>query len=253
MADSDFSRDDWKGAAFSVATHLALLALFAILSAGTGPEDDPYEALGLVEVELGPVQAAKPAPRAERPRPEPPKPQPSVLARDKPSPSAKPVEAPKVKPTPDPEPVPVPKTERVDPQATTPGEALPSPPRPDPSPTPAPPAGGSPTTNGDNTSASTTLGTAPRPAAPYSIEGLSRTPIATPLPSNPGAAGTVKVRVIVAPDGTVTQTIPLTRGGNAALDRAALNAVRAWRFAALPPAAPQEPQQGTVTFRFTLD
>ena len=253
MSDSDFSRDDWKGLGASLAAHAALLLLFAVLAAGTGPDEDPYEALGLVEVEMGPLQAAEPAPRAEKPRPEPPKPQPSTVAKDKPSPSAKPVEAPKVKPTPDPEPVRTPKTERVDPQATTPGEAVPSPPKPDPSPTPAPPAGGNPTTNGQNTSPSTAQGTAPAPAAPYSIEGLSRTPIATPLPSNPGAAGIVRVRVVVAPNGSVKETIPLTRGGNAALDRAALNAVRAWRFAALPPAAPQDDQQGTVTFRFTLD
>jgi protein TonB len=253
MPDTDFSRDDWKGLGASLAAHAALLALFALFSAGSAAEDDPYETLGLVEVELGPLQAAEPAPRAEKPSPLPPKPQPSAEASDRPSPSAKPVEAPKVKPPPATETVAVPKTDRVDPQATTPGEALPALPRPDPSPTPAPPAGGTPTTNGQNTSATTTQGTAPRPAAPYSIEGLSRTPIATPLPSNPGAAGTVRVRVIVAPDGSVSQTIPLTRGGNAALDRAALNAVRAWRFAALPPAAPQEDQQGTVTFRFTLD
>ena len=253
MPDSDFSRDDWKGMASSIAAHLALLALFAVLSAGTGPEEDPIRALGLVEVELGPLQAAEPAPRAEKPRPEPPKPRPSTVAKDKPSPSAKPVEVPKVKPPPAPEPVPTPKTDRVDPQAKAPGEAIPSPPKPNPSPTPAPPAGGNPAVDGANTSPATSQGAAPAPAAPYSIEGLSRTPIATPLPSNPGAAGIVRVRVTVKPDGSVSQTVPLTRGGNAALDRAALNAVRAWRFAALPPAAPQEEQQGTVTFRFTLD
>lgn len=87
---------------------------------------------------------------------------------------------------------------------------------------------------------------APRPVAPpaSSASPVARTatdratpqPLSTPAPRYPpqalrmGAGGTVRVKVIVAADGSVERQELTTSSGNRYLDRAALEAVRRWRF-----------------------
>ena len=60
----------------------------------------------------------------------------------------------------------------------------------------------------------------------------------------------VTVRITVDPLGSVTQALPVRRG-DPAQDREVLRVVRGWRFNPLPANAPQESQQGLITFVFT--
>lgn len=80
--------------------------------------------------------------------------------------------------------------------------------------------------------------TAPAAAAVTLAPGDTAVPIPgqTPPPAYPAAAmrrgdaGTVIVRVQVGPDGTPTDAEVVSRSGSRDLDRAALEAVRRWRF-----------------------
>lgn len=79
---------------------------------------------------------------------------------------------------------------------------------------------------------------APNPAYPPELERL-------------GDEGRVRVRLTVAPDGTVSAIALAAPSGRAAFDRAALAAVRRWRFAPLPEGETGL-QTGTMTIRFFL-
>jgi|GEM_PF-895105 TonB family protein len=91
---------------------------------------------------------------------------------------------------------------------------------------------------------------------PYQLhwEGeLDRTPQVQPLPSNPtNQEATVTIRFQVNPDGSIGQIFPLKKM-NPEFEREVMSALRSWRFSRLPPGVPQEPQWGTITFRFVLD
>ncbi len=92
--------------------------------------------------------------------------------------------------------------------------------------------------------------------SPYDLqwEGeLNRTPMIQPLPSNStNEEATITVRFEVNPDGTLGTVIP-TRRMNPELEREVMRTLRSWRFSRLPSGVPQEPQWGTITFRFVLD
>lgn len=90
-------------------------------------------------------------------------------------------------------------------------------------------------------------------SAPFSIEGLNRTPVTAPVPPYAEKVNAViRVRVTVDPQGRVVGRIPLIKG-NPTLEAAVMETLREWRFNALPSNAPQENQTGTITFRFRLE
>lgn len=106
-----------------------------------------------------------------------------------------------------------------------------------PKPPPAPPAAAATTTpRPSTTGAATTL--------PMPVAGK------TPAPSYPsralrrGESGTVRVRVVVGPDGRPTEVSVEQASGSRDLDRAAVNAVKRWRFH--PARRDGEPITGTV-------
>ena len=74
------------------------------------------------------------------------------------------------------------------------------------------------------------------PPAPQSVPSTEVAAIDTPPPEYPlalacdGIGGTVELELTVGPDGSVTGASTRESSGQAALDAAALEAVRAWRF-----------------------
>lgn len=74
------------------------------------------------------------------------------------------------------------------------------------------------------------------PAAPAPGDRAQPQPLSTPAPRYPrealrmGAGGTVRITVTVAADGSVERQALTESSGNRHLDRAALEAVRRWRF-----------------------
>lgn len=74
------------------------------------------------------------------------------------------------------------------------------------------------------------------PAAPAPGDRAQPQPLSTPTPRYPqealrmGAGGTVRITVTVAADGSVERQALADSSGNRYLDRAALEAVRRWRF-----------------------
>lgn len=74
------------------------------------------------------------------------------------------------------------------------------------------------------------------PAATANADHAIPRPLDTPAPRYPqealrrGISGTVRVRVVVAADGSVDRLELAQASGNRYLDRAALEAVRRWRF-----------------------
>lgn len=99
-------------------------------------------------------------------------------------------------------------------------------------------------------------GTTDDRSAPYDLqwEGeLDRSPMVQPLPSNPtNDEAVITVRFEVNPDGSLGRVFPL-RKMNPELEREVMRTLRSWRFSRLPSGVPQEPQWGTITFRFVLD
>jgi TonB family protein len=99
-------------------------------------------------------------------------------------------------------------------------------------------------------------GNTPDKSAPYDLqwEGeLNRTPMVQPLPGNQtNEEAVITIRFEVHPDGSLGRVIPLKKM-NPELEREVMRTLRSWRFSRLPSGAPQEPQWGTITFRFVLD
>lgn len=79
--------------------------------------------------------------------------------------------------------------------------------------------------------------------------GGNRIVLTKVLPKKPpGTLDTqVKLRFLVAPDGSVTLVLPVQKGGNPVVDAAAVNALRQWRFNRLPD---DRVMEGTITFTF---
>lgn len=93
-------------------------------------------------------------------------------------------------------------------------------------------------------------------SSPYDLrwEGdLDRSPMVQPLPNNTeDVEAVITVRFEVFPDGSIGRIIPL-RKMNPELEREVMSTLRTWRFSRLPSGIPQEPQWGTITFRFVFD
>ena len=82
------------------------------------------------------------------------------------------------------------------------------------------------------------------------IEVTNRTPISTPLPQYRGSKkGEVRMKIWIGPDGMISRQL-VVKKGDPELELAAVNALREWKFNALPSSEPQEFQEGTVVFRF---
>lgn len=99
-------------------------------------------------------------------------------------------------------------------------------------------------------------GHTPDRSAPYDLqwEGeLNRSPMVQPLPANnTNEEAAITIRFEVHPDGSLGRVIPI-RKMNPELEREVMRTLRSWRFSRLPSGVPQEPQWGTITFRFVLD
>lgn len=99
-------------------------------------------------------------------------------------------------------------------------------------------------------------GNTPDKSAPYDLqwEGeLNRTPMVQPLPNNQtNEEAVITIRFEVHPDGSLGRVIPLKKM-NPELEREVMRTLRSWRFSRLPSGVPQEPQWGTITFRFVLE
>lgn len=100
------------------------------------------------------------------------------------------------------------------------------------------------------------IGTDDNKTSPYELkwEGdLDRSPMRQRLPQNTAnTEAVISVRFEVRPDGTVGQIIPV-RKMNPELEREVISTLRTWRFSRLPSSAPQQPQWGTITFRFVFN
>jgi TonB family protein len=100
-----------------------------------------------------------------------------------------------------------------------------------------------------------TLSATPRSSANIQWDGgLSRNRISGLLPAFPPGStrdATVSVRFRVRPDGTM-YGMTVIQKGEAAYERAALDAMRTWKFNTLPASAQQVDQVGTATFTFRL-
>jgi TonB family protein len=100
-----------------------------------------------------------------------------------------------------------------------------------------------------------TLSATPRSAANIKWDGgISRNRISGVLPAfPPGATREVQVslRFRVRPDGSM-YGMTVIQKGDPRYERAALDAMRTWRFNALPPDAKQADQVGTAVFTFKL-
>lgn len=99
-------------------------------------------------------------------------------------------------------------------------------------------------------------GNNPDKSAPYDLEWegeLNRSPMVQPLPTNQtNEEAVITIRFEVHPNGSLGRVIPL-RKMNPELEREVMRTLRSWRFSRLPAGVPQEPQWGTITFRFVLD
>lgn len=99
-------------------------------------------------------------------------------------------------------------------------------------------------------------GNNPDRSAPYDLEWegeLNRSPMVQPLPNNQtNEEAVITLRFEVNPNGSLGRVIPL-RKMNPELEREVMRTLRSWRFSRLPSGVPQEPQWGTITFRFVLD
>jgi len=93
-------------------------------------------------------------------------------------------------------------------------------------------------------------------SSPYDLrwEGnIERAPMVQPMPNYTAEVeAVITVRFQVKPNGAVGRIIPLKKM-NAELENEVIQTLRNWRFSQLPSGAPQEPQWGTITFRFVLD
>lgn len=82
---------------------------------------------------------------------------------------------------------------------------------------------------------------------------IERAPMVQPLPSNvANTEAVITVRIEIRPNGTVGRIIPL-RKMSPELETEVMRTLRSWRFNRLPTGIPQQPQWGTITFRFITD
>lgn len=92
---------------------------------------------------------------------------------------------------------------------------------------------------------------------PFTIEGKAaeRTIVNKTIPEYPEnlqKEAIIKIRFTVLPDGRVGQVIPVQKD-YPKLEDITIQALKQWRFNALPPGAPQTSVQGVITFRYVLN
>jgi protein TonB len=219
--------------------HLGLAALAVAL----GPLWTPPEPPAIIEAKLVPAEA--PPPLAEAPRPAPP-PKPIVLPRplDPPkreiaAPAPDPTPAPPPPPTP-PEPVAVRVEPSPPPSRTAPADPAPRAPAPAsrrpaagapatveavPAPLPARPGSGPVAPPASASAATDAPSQLARPRGGYQVK-----PVYPSSARRLGVEGTALLSVYVAADGQVTEVQVHESAGHPDLDRAAVDAVRRWRF-----------------------
>lgn len=251
-------KDDMYGLGASLALHLLLILAFGLMSVAA-VEPDP---LGFIEVDFGPITEGRPVQRAAEDRPE-------VDAEPEPKPveekpqeevappvEAKPVELPdQPKEIIDEEQVRTPESEVISPvKQNKPARVVEPEPKPEVKPVETKPLGGA--TGGTTGDAEGTPGPGEdeQKTAPFDISGLeSRSLVAKSLPAYADkVSATIRMRITVDPSGRIVQIFPVQKG-TPALDRAVQNALRHWRFNALPTNAPRVNQTGIVTFRFLIE
>jgi TonB family protein len=103
---------------------------------------------------------------------------------------------------------------------------------------------------------STSMATEAAGQAPYQIEGQAagRTVVYKVIPEYPEnlqKQATVKISFTVLANGQVGEMIPVIKS-DALLEKITLDALRQWRFNALPADAPQRVERGVITFRYLL-
>lgn len=103
---------------------------------------------------------------------------------------------------------------------------------------------------------STSIATESIGQSPYQIEGqaASRTVVHRVIPEYPEnqqQQATVKISFAVLPNGHIGEMIPMIKS-DALLEKITLDALRQWRFNALPADAPQRVERGVITFRYLL-
>lgn len=91
---------------------------------------------------------------------------------------------------------------------------------------------------------------------PFTIEGKAaeRTIVSKVIPEYPEdlqKEAIIKIRFTVLPDGRVGQMIPVQKD-YPELEDITIQALKQWRFNALPPGAQQTSVQGVITFRYVL-
>lgn len=242
----NLNKNDWIGLGVSAALHAAVLLAFAFF---TVDQADSRQ-MGFVEVEFGPYAEGRAS--EENAVPEEPEEIPEEVS---PAPEeARQVDLPdQPQPVVDEEQASAPEVREIAPERQDSEEAAE---QPDPEEEIAPirPLGSAASSEADEAQpAETGEGLDDLTAAPFEIEGLNRDPAYAPLPVyRTQVNATIRVRITVDPQGRVAQRFLLLKG-DPVLEKAAMDALRQWRFNPLPPNAPQEPQTGIVTFRFRLE
>ena len=247
-------KEDRTGMAISLGVHVVVLVLLALLTASARDE----QPMGFLEVEFGPLSEGRPvrqAPVQEQPEPEPEEERPEEVERPPVAPpdDVKPVELPDTElDIPDEEIIDAPASEVIAPEASnTEEEQVEEEAQPEQEVVQPLGSGSLDPDEGDDSGDEGTSNQE-EASAPFRIEGLNREPVNTPLPAflSQNSDVRVTVRITVDPLGNVIQALPVRRG-DPAQDREVLRVVRGWRFNPLPTNAPQEAQQGLITFVFT--
>jgi len=248
-------KEDRTGLLVSISLHVIVLVVLSLVTA-SAREEQP---MGFLEVEFGPLSEGRPvqqAPIREEAEPETEQEPLEEVERPPVSPpeEAKPVDLPDSElDIPDEEVVEAPEAEVIAPEERTTEEEEQLEEDEQPEQEVVQPLGsGSLDPDDEMDTGDEGTSNQEKASAPFRIEGLNRDPITTPLPSflSQNSNVRVTVRITVDPLGNVTQALPVRRG-DPTQDREVLRVVRGWRFNPLPANAPQEPQQGLITFVFT--
>ncbi len=247
-------KEDRAGLVISIGLHVLVLVALSLLTV-SAREEQP---MGFLEVEFGPLSEGRPvqqAPVQDEPEPEPEEEQTEEVEAPPVAPpeDVKPVDLPDSElDLPDEEVVDAPEADVIAPkESNTEEERVEEEAQPEQE-VVQPLGSGSLTPDDGQDTGDEGSSNQEEASAPFRIEGLNRDPVTTPLPMfvSQNSDVRVTVRITVDPLGNVIQALPVRRG-DPAQDREVLRVVRGWRFNPLPANAPQESQQGLITFVFT--
>lgn len=273
MQAPSLSSEDRFALSITGVVHLVLLIFFLVYTFSIESNVRP----SFIEVEFGEFQTGKPAEYAEKKADQvETRPQPSKTEPEEPEPkqpeavkeqksttkeTTKPVDVPDQTEQVKEEVLKTPETEKVDPQkeaTTKKKKEVTVPPKTEKDEVQqegAESSGDKKGATGDRTADQGT-GNEQEKSAPYELkwEGdIQRRPMVQTLPKNvTGQEATITIRFQVKPDGTVGEIIPLKKM-NPELEREVMKTLRSWQFTPLPSGVPQQPQWGTITFRFVLE